>query len=115
VPTLFAWSELLGQPVPDETKRSLAPRIATPEGRELAQLYAQAKSVKKALLGKEGLDAARPFLSQVRRAPAPLSALYATLLEEALAIGKVDAVAELLEESERRVSEGWIAKELFGW
>jgi len=115
VPTLFAWSELLGQPVPDETKKSLAPRIATPEGRELAQLYAQAQTVRKAVLGKEGIDAARPFLSQVRRAPAPLSALYATLLEEALAIGKVDAVAELLEESERRVSEGWIAKELFGW
>jgi hypothetical protein len=115
VPTLFAWSELLGQPVPEETKKSLAQRVATAEGRELAQLYAQAKTVKKAVQGKEGLEAARSFLSQVRRAPAPLSALYATLLEEALAIGKVDVVAELLEESERRVNEGWIAKELFGW
>ncbi len=115
LPCLVAWAALLGEPVPDDAKKALAAALNAPESKALAQLWIKAKAAKKAVAGKEGVNAARPIAELARVAPAPLGPRFAAMLDAAIASGSVVDVNRLLDEGEASSAGGWLAAEFFRW
>ena len=115
LPTLYAWGEQLGVPLAEEDRRPLQPKLATPAAKTFMQLVARGKSLKKAILGKPGVEAARPQLDAAMAGTGPFTALYCARLEERIAAADPAALVAWLESAEARIAGEWLAKELFRW
>jgi Tfp pilus assembly protein PilF len=115
LPALVSWCELLGQPLADDVKHDARKAAETPKSRAFAQLVEHGRALKKAVLGKEGVAAATPFVAPLKSGAAPFAPLYAEKLEAAIAAGDPAAVADLLEHADVAVPARWLARDFFHW
>jgi len=115
LPALFAWAELLGQPLPDDVRKEARRAADTPAARAFARSVERGRQVRKLVLAKGGLDAARPFVGELAGGPAPFAPLYADQLNAVLASGDPAEVARLLESAETGIPALWLARSFFRW
>ena len=121
LPTLFQWAELLGQPLQDDVKKSAsrtAESLESPkskEARAFAELVERGRRLAKDVLGKDGVAAAQPFVTELESGPAPFAPLYADRLNALLATGNPALVARLLETADTAIPARWLARVFFRW
>jgi hypothetical protein len=115
VPALLQWAELLGTPVPDETKKIVRKVADTPNAKAFAQLVEKGRALKKSVLGKDGVAAVKPFIVELQAGPAPLAPIYGDRLNAVLASSDPAQVAKLLDNADVTIPARWLARSFFHW